>query len=281
MGREDGGGDGEPQVRDSPHADLTTADATDVHDSDVAVTDDALLRRAFGPDAGELDPREAQVLADLVRQRAADASVRRVVAHSHPALPTALRGDLPSVSARAEIPAASGSGALRPLMRGNLRRRLRAAAVGAAVAAVMVGIAVSIWAAGQPRPAVVLHGQPLPAGEIERTLEAEPNFFRSYSVEEAVSFGEAYGVRVLGATLNSTSYEEKMECIWLLDPDDYTIPLCLSALERPEFPRLIDIWYDGEAFTWDPAPRADLLQIRISVQGNRLEMWEETIDRSS
>jgi hypothetical protein len=159
-----------------------------------------------------------------------------------------------------------------------LRQRLRAAAIGAAVAAVVVGAGAGIWMTVQPRPVLALQGTPAATAEIENLLDAQPTLLEDFSMTDGVSYGEAYGLRVIGAKLTSARQHASFDCLWFLDASEFVMPLCTRARERPGYPRLLDIWHDGNALTWTPVPSADLRQIRISVQGDRLELWEQMVD---
>ncbi|WP_433677200.1 hypothetical protein [Microbacterium gorillae] len=258
----------------------------------------ALLRRVFGPQPSVLDPGEAEVVAKVMRRRAADQVSRGPAMRDRRRLTSppvdsgdGVAGDVASADAslastvdesEEAVEAVVEAGPRRSLMpRALFRQRLRAAAVGAAAAMGVVGISVVIWLTSQPQPTVVLAGEPLTTGEVEDILDSDLNTFRGFDITDGVSFGEAYGVRVIGATLSNADYPGALECLWLLGPREFVMPLCSGARERPDYPRLLDIWRDGDAFTWNPTPSGDLRLIRISVQGDRLEMWEEVVDGSA
>lgn len=252
----------------------------------------ALLRRVFGPQPSVLAPGEAEAVAEVMRRRAAnqlsrgsaDSVRRRLVG------PRVGSGGVVSAGAGLAsgfdesedlVEAVAEAGPLRSVPRALLRQRLRAVVVGAAAAMGVVGMSVVIWLTSQPQPTVVLDGESLAAGEVKDILDAELNTFRGFDITDGVSYGEAYGVRVIGATLSNADYQGALECLWLLGPREFVMPLCSGAQERPDYPRLLDIWREGDAFTWNPTPSGDLRLIRISVQGDRLEMWEQVVDGSS
>ena len=286
-------GDGRPAHDDECSAgeslndDLSSPERVDVRAGARVVSDQALLRRAFGPQEAGLDPDEARMLATILRRRAGDAIARRTTTRSRPPahVEHAVAGDSPPVSVR-DAPVADEVSVAPPAKRGPasyrlLGQRFRAAALGAMVAVVTIGIGVLIWGASQPRPTVVLHGESLAAAEAERMLGSDLNKFQFFDVRTAVSYGEAYGARVIGVTLGSSTYDGEMECIWLLQPKRAGIPLCTGVPERADYPRLIDLWHDGEEFVWGVTPPGELRQVRICVQRNRLEMWEQKIEVTS
>ena len=279
--------DGEWSAGESLNDDLLSLDSGDVRASAHVASDHALLRRAFGPQEAGLNPDEARMLATVLRRRAGDAIARSTTTRSRPPADVdhAVPGDSPPVSVR-DAPVADEVSAALPAARGPashrlLGQRLRAAALGAMFAVVAIGIGVLIWGASQPRPTVVLHGEPLAAAEAERMLGSDLNKFQFFDVRTAASYGEAYGARVIGVTLSSSTYDGEMECIWLLQPKRAGIPLCTSVPERPDYPRLIDLWHDGEEFVWGVTPSGELRQVRIRVLEDRLEMWEQKIEVTS
>ncbi|WP_402841954.1 hypothetical protein [Microbacterium sp. GXS0129] len=134
-----------------------------------------------------------------------------------------------------------------------------------------------IWAATQPRPALALQGTPVATSEIEDILDAQPTVFEGFSMTDGMSYGEAYGLRVIGARLTSAQQHASLDCLWFVDSGEFVMPLCTGVRERPGYPRLLDIWRDGDALVWNPAPSDDLRQIRISIEGDRLELWEQAV----
>jgi hypothetical protein len=240
-------------------------------------SDSALLRRAFGPRSGPLDPQETEALRDALRRRTLERSglrhdpvgTREAPAADRPA--SGSRGEAETVPPRAaRTSSRSASGAL-------IRQRLRVAALGAVAAAAVLGVGAGIWAATQPRPALALQGTPVATSEIEDILDAQPTVFEGFSMTDGMSYGEAYGLRVIGTRLTSAQQHASLDCLWFVDSGEFVMPLCTGVRERPGYPRLLDIWRDGDALLWNPAPSDDLRQIRISIEGDRLELWEQVV----